>query len=213
MSKPYSNFNDDLSKEQILAAHLDGIYQKLWKSSTYRFKRENDINLQHKGVDFLLYNNSKQFYVDEKAQLDYINHSLPTFAFEISYLKNNSWREGWLFDKEKKTDIYFLVTSIKVSNDADINSGITSLKIHGVYRNRLIQSLALIGLHQGYFLEIEKSIRVSSSIGRIEIPELSPNTEGFLFYSKTNKVEQPINLVLRLDYLVKIGCGKLLFNG
>jgi len=209
-----SNFNEDLSKEQKLAKHLDNIYPEMWSSSGFTFHRNhNDINLQHRGVDGILQKNEVKFFVDEKAQLDYINSKLPTFAFEISFIKNELWREGWLFDKSKVTDIYILVTSIIVKNGDKIENGIESLKVHGIYRNKLISHLTSIGLNKSKINSLENGIRTSNSSGRVIVPELNPETEGFLFFSSQNKVEKPINLVLRLNYLIKIGCGKMIFNG
>lgn len=56
------------------------------------------------GIDLILKDKhlEKQFLVDEKAQLDYVNESLPTFAFELFYQKNGIQKQGWLFDASKK---------------------------------------------------------------------------------------------------------------
>ena len=92
-----SNFDEDLSKEEALGKYLDNIYLKLLDG--YRIQRIVDIDKQHKGIDIIISKGENVFFIDEKAQLDYLNNELPTIAFEISYIKNNSENLGWLFDK------------------------------------------------------------------------------------------------------------------
>ena len=48
--------------------------------------------------------------------------------------------------------------------------------------------------------------------GRVPIPELDRKKEGVFYYSKTNKKEQPINLVLKLSFLLEQNVGKVLFE-
>ena len=132
-----SNFKSDLQKETQLSTLLDCLYHKHLRF--YDFERISDLNLQLKGVDliFTKKSNQKAFYIDEKAQLDYINDDLPTFAFELSYQKNGSLRQGWLFDPSKKTDFYALVTAIY----SDEPQRYTSCKITMVNRANLLTFL------------------------------------------------------------------------
>lgn len=39
--------------------------------------------------------------------------------------------------------------------------------------------------------------------GRTIIQELDPQVEGYIFFSKTGKVEKPLNLILKLDFLIE----------
>lgn len=207
-----SKFNDDLSKEQLLSKYLDEFYTEKFENSDYSVKRVSDLDLQHNGVDLILYNDNNKFYVDEKAQLDYINNSLPTFAFELSYLKNNSWHKGWLFDNDKITDIYFLVTNIHTNISNNLSSGLSQIKITGIYRQNLIKLLSEKGLTEIILFNLEKKIRKSGKHGKIVLKELDPRFEGLLYYSKNNKNEQPINLVLKLDFLTTNKTGKIIFK-
>ena len=65
-----SNFNADLSKEKKLTPLLDSYYQKHLKH--YSFERVSYLKKQLLGIDLILKDNrsEKQFFVDEKAQLD-----------------------------------------------------------------------------------------------------------------------------------------------
>lgn len=207
-----SNYSEDLSKEGLLSKHLDSIYSEVFKSSKYSIIRNHDVGEQHRGVDLILSDGSNKFYVDEKAQLDYLNNSLPTFAFEISYLKHNIWHMGWLLDRNKITNIYFLITSIYTKHDDNLKSGLKRVKITGVYREKLIELLLSKGLTESKLYEIEKQIRTTGDHGRVTVEGLNPSNEGFMYFSKTNKSEQPINLVLRLNFLTNSLTGKNLFN-
>lgn len=207
-----SNFEDDLSNEVLLGKYLDSYYEQIFRDSSYSTKRIGDIGLQHRGVDVVLSTPNSIFYVDEKAQLDYLNHALPTFAFELSYLKNGSWTKGWLFDKNKLTDIYFLITNIHTIHKNDLSKGLSKLKITGVYRNKLIDLLKKKGLNETRLYELEKEFRARNKHGKIPVNELDPKREGAFYFSKTNKNEQPMNLVLKLKFLIDNQAGKSIFS-
>ncbi|MGN7513424.1 MAG: hypothetical protein ACTHOM_03550 [Allomuricauda sp.] len=199
-----SNFKADLSKEQQLTPLLDFYYQKHLKY--YSFERIFALKKQLRGIDIILKDerSAKKFYVDEKAQLDYINESLPTFAFELCYLKKGLKRQGWLFDNSKKTHFYALVTSI-FSDEA---KKFTSCNITIVNREKLIQHLDKKGLSQTY---LERIITENKGLnGKLNLDKLDARNEGYLFFSSSNKIEKPVNLILRLDYLQRIGVAKRL---
>jgi len=82
-----SSFKRNLRKEQQLSQFLDSIYQKHLKH--YNFERVNVMKRQLQGIDLVLRYRGTQneFLIDEKAQLDYLNDDLPTFAFELCYQK------------------------------------------------------------------------------------------------------------------------------
>lgn len=207
-----SNFNTDLSNEGLLAKHLDEIYKELFHSPNLSMERVNNLDLQHQGVDLILTKGNVKYNVDEKAQLDYLNTSLPTFAFEVSYLKKHIWHKGWLFDSHKITDIYFLITGIYTKEGCNLADGLAKIKIIGIYREKLIKLLESRGINESYLFEMEKDIRQKNIHGKIAIKGLNPHSEGVLYFSKNNKKEQPINLVLKLNFLIGEKIGKLLFK-
>ena len=158
------------------------------------------------GIDLVLRHkkSEKEYWVDEKAQLDYINESLPTFAFELLYVKNVVPKKGWLFDASKKTHFYALVTSI-FSDKVDV---FTSCNITFVNRKKLIKHLRGLGLSEE---NLEKVIKESTKHqGRMELEQLCPRRQGYLFFSSQNKAEKPVNLILKLDYLIDEGIAKKL---
>jgi hypothetical protein len=199
-----SKFKADLSKEKQLIPLLDSYYQKHLKN--YTVDRVVDLKQQLQGIDLILKDkhSEKEFLVDEKAQLDYINESLPTFAFELSYLKNDNPKIGWLFDTKKKTQFYALITSI-YSDEADV---FTSCTITFVNREKLLLHLDRLHLNPSYFDAIANKNK--EKLGRVFLEQLNPKTEGYLFFSTKNKAEKPVNLILKLEYLIAIGVAKRL---
>jgi len=199
-----SSFKTDLEKEQKLSVLLDTYYSK--HLEFYNFERITDKIHQFEGVD-LVFTHSKTkklFLVDEKAQLDYINETLPTFAFELSYQKKGIEKKGWLYDQKKKTDFYALVTSIY----SDLPYTFTSCKITFVNRVKLIFFLKTRGYTEQLFSDIQEMHRKTNGV--VVLEKLDSKNEGYLYFSTRNKAEKPVNLILKLDFLIKIGVAKRL---
>lgn len=202
-----SFFNRDLNKEQVLGNYLDEIYLKL----KIPFKRNHDVNLQHRGVDLIYNHLGKDFFIDEKAQLDYLNCDLPTFTFELSYLKNNKLKSGWLTDNSKITNYYFLITAINPVNKNDLTKGIINCKILSVNREKLLNYLKSIGLTKTKLDKYNTNIRNSHiKQKKTTIKELNSKTEGCIFYSN-HLDEKPINLQLRLKFLIVKNIAKSIY--
>lgn len=203
-----STFSKDLNSEQKLAKFLDDNYynDKNKFSDLYLINRVDDLDMQHKGVDLEITNTETgiKFYIDEKAQSHYVNKSLPTFAFELSYLKNNSLREGWLFDNNKITQQYFIITCIQ-----EVQNKIKSCRLISVDRDRLIALLIEKNLTQHNLSQYENEYRANNDYGKHLIREFG-DKEGFLFYTE-HLAEKPINVVFYLDYLIKQEIGTELF--
>lgn len=201
-----SFFYSDLNNEKKLGEFLDQIYHNL----KLNFERISDIDLQHQGVDIKITHNNVIYFIDEKSQLNYLNNDLPTFAFEINYLKDNSLRKGWLYDENKITDHYFLVTGIYLKSDK-IEGGIKSCKITSVNRKKLIILLNQKGITEKYLFEKSQEVRKSNLKNNIPIKELNNFKEGALFFS-TQLAEKPINLKLYLNWLIEENVAKLIYS-
>ena len=199
-----SNFKTDLKKEQQLAILLDQYYAK--NLVYYNFKRIYDRKRQFEGVDLLFTHKETglSYAIDEKAQLDYINEDLPTFAFELSYTKRNILKKGWFYDPSKKTEFYALITGIYT----DAPNAFTSCKITLVNRAKLINYLKSIGITELYLKNVVNNNEKGH--GKLKLKELDHRTEGYLYRSSNNKAEQPINLVLKLSFLLQNGLAKRL---
>ena len=202
-----SSFQSDLKQEQILAKHLDALY----KSKGWNFKRISNIEKQKQGIDLEIFYGDKVYRIDEKAQLHYLNSSLPTFTFELSYLdKHNNPKLGWLLDENKKTDYYFLITSIRTKRKIkklESTSDISSIKLTSVNHKRLLAHLGHLGLEKDMLLEYDLILRDNYSYGKNSLVELDAKTQGLIYFTKHFN-EKPMNLQLRLQYLIETGVAK-----
>ncbi|QCX01900.1 hypothetical protein FGM00_17930 [Aggregatimonas sangjinii] len=197
-----STFASDLEKEQKLHKLLDSCYRKGLKN--YSFKRIKGHRQQMIGIDLHFTSNrsGQVFSIDEKAQLDYLNENLPTFAFELQYEKTGILKQGWLFNPHKKTDFYSLITSI-YCDEPDI---FTSCKITFVNRRKLIRFLSEKRLSEE---SLKKYLNASPNHrGKLEIDQLNARNQGYLYFSRQNKAEKPVNLILRLDFLIANGVAR-----
>ncbi|QNK85596.1 hypothetical protein HOO31_03030 [Aliarcobacter cryaerophilus] len=203
-----SNFDIDLANEIRLAKFLDENYYNNKKIFPDRFilNRCSDMNKQHQGIDIEIKDTKHNIIIniDEKAQLAYINKNLPTFAFELSYIKDNQYKKGWLFDVKKQTDRYFLLTSIK-----EIDNNFVGARLISVDRYKLISLLESKKLNSEKLKKYDEYFRKTKKYGKNIINELS-SYEGFIFYTNT-LAEEPVNIVLYLNYLIKEGIGKEIF--
>jgi len=202
-----SFFARDLRKEKLLAPFLDAKYREL----NLNFERVTDLKLQKKGVDLAYKHRGKRFYIDEKAQLDYPNTTLPTFTFELSYLKNGIEKTGWLLNKYKITTHYFLIVGIYAVDKNDFEKGFTEAKIISVDRTKLLAFLDSIGITLSKLKAYNKKLRLAQKSARkTAIDELFLKTQGCLYYSKQLD-EKPINLQLRLQFLIENGIAKVIY--
>lgn len=200
------SFESDLAQEEILSKYLDSVYDE----KKLDYERIFDLDKQHQGIDVIMFVKANEYLVDEKAQLHYINNDLPTFTFELSYLKDNILKDGWLFDENKITQYYFLITGIflkKGKNKLSCPDDIEKIKITSVNRIKLIEYLSSIGLNKAKLLQYDFDLRKNNSYGKNNISELNSKTEGLIYYTKHLK-EQPINLQLRLKFLIRTGVAK-----
>jgi len=187
-----------MKKEQLLGVFLDELYTKLGM----KFDRVLNIALQRNGIDLVITKNEKQFLVDEKAQLDYLDKSIPTFAFEIGTFVGSNHRKGWLFDEQKETTHYMLVTDIMLKQKGQFTkpNDIASVKLLWLNRNKLLQFLANEGLDFAYCRKAEEEAREKGLHGSIDIDK-----EGLYFYLSAQKAEAPFNLIISRENLKKVG--------
>ncbi len=199
-----STFKSDLQKETALYPLVNRHYENNLKC--YTFERVKNRNADFRGIDLYLKHkiSGARYLVDEKAQVDYINEDLPTFAFELFYHKNEEKKLGWLLNPDKHTEFYSLITAIY----SDAPNTYTSCKITFVNRSKLLHYLRSKSLQNATWENIYKT--TLNEHGKIIIPQLQEDKEGYLFKSSKNKAEKPLNLILRLEFLVSKGIAKRL---
>jgi hypothetical protein len=200
--RPMSLYSQDLTQEGILQKYLDQKYTQAGLS----FTRVKDKNLQHKGIDVIMKGSSQSVNVDEKAQLHYINQSLPTFAMEISYLKAGRLREGWLYDKNKATEAYALVFDIKLTSNVSRLArmeDISSCEVMLLYRNKLLDALSNNGLTREYCMGKSEELRQGRGNKKIIFDS------NFNFQISSHLEEAPVNLIIRKTLLRTI-CARVI---
>lgn len=194
-----SLYQRDIAQEKILADFLSNHY----KLSSLRIKRIDDKSHQLAGVDLILEADSGlEFKVDEKAQLHYLNKDLPTFALEINYYKDREFKEGWLFDSKKVTEIYAFVFSIHLLdglNELKSEKDISSCEVIFIRRIKLMNELSKLGLDYSSCLKASQNLRSDDKLTKIE------HGSGFNFQISRHLEELPINLVVRKKFLESHG--------
>lgn len=86
----------DMNAESELAEFLDeNLYSQLLGEGKFlSIERMAEKEQQLQGIDVTAKTQNSVFYIDEKAQLYYINKNIPTFAFELQFLKGGRVIEG-----------------------------------------------------------------------------------------------------------------------
>ena len=156
--------------------------------------------MQLKGVDVEAKASSRVARIDEKAQLYYINKNLPTFAFELQFLKNDRVLTGWFLNEDLITDYYLLIwPKAKTDIIREIKADdFTELDALMVSRKKLHMYLDRYGLHRKQLIDKAEELRRSGRIGKIPTGE-----KGIYYYVSDPRkyAEAPINLVIGKNHL------------
>jgi len=200
-------FQSDLISEKKLGVYLDKVYPRIkGLEKKFIFSRKENLEQQHLGIDLVLTDkkSGQEIYVDEKAQLHYLNKSLTTFTFELSYLKNEVWKKGWFYDEKKLTQTYFLITSIVVDENKDFKN-CRLITVNRIYFQKFLEDK---GLTEEKIFEYEKLFRtdVKRYNGEQIISEID-NDFATIHCSFSNLREKPINLKVKLDALLEHNLG------
>ena len=111
----------DTAQEKILSSFLFNCYQLTdLQGDLVSITGEANKEKQKLGIDLEYKGKNSVQNIDEKAQLTYINKTLPTFVFELSSLQKGRITDGWfvLDSPRNLTHYYFLVTSIFLNYEA-----------------------------------------------------------------------------------------------
>lgn len=124
-----SEFDNDIKGENVVVEFLEKYFYSNFNFETYH--RFVDKDMQNKGVDLKFSTKQKEYIVDEKAAIRYPN-GLPTFAFELTYIKDGKVKEGWFYDNTKETNHYILIWPIR--KDVPLEK----LKVEHIYSAELM---------------------------------------------------------------------------
>ena len=189
---------DDQHAEMILDEYLDkNFYDVLFHN---HYSRIHDKENQWAGIDIILYGETHQLLIDEKAAVHYINKDLKTFTFELQFINRiHKLQQGWLYDKHKVTQEYaiYYIQSIN-ENYANMKvEDIISVEVLYINRNKLIQALETVGLDEEH---LDKTL---DYMRKNQQTYIKLNKDVNLQYSPDYQ-EQPINVKVSKAMLYRL---------
>lgn len=198
---------EDHSAENELAVFLDKfLYERFpTKDAFSSIQRIYDKETQLKGIDVkFVRKDGKSYYIDEKAQLHYLNRNLPTFALEILSYQKGYDTIGWLCNPNLMTDLFLFIWPFA---SQDSYEGITwehftKLDCLLIHKLKILSMLVSKGLTIEKMLTDARNIRASGEKGKIPIP----NLDGIYYYASYSSQykEAPINIVISKRILQKL---------
>ncbi len=187
----------DMQAASELSIFLDRcFYSRLIKRGELTSaQRIIDREMQLKGVDVIVSKNHSQAFIDEKAQLYYINKNIPTFAFELEFLLKGQETIGWFLNDSLLTDRYFLLWPNSTTSDLNCLTAKEFTLVHGLMVKKMSvrQYLENIGISKQYLLTKIKQLRKTGMIGKIP-----SGISGVYYYISDPQryAESPINIVI-----------------
>ena len=168
-------------------------------------QRVEDKEAQLAGVDVRFTGlDGTVYHVDEKAQLYYLNKDLPTFAFEIQYMREGREALGWLCNEELLTDLYLLIWHSATPDRPQQLSWdqFTRADCLLVQKRRILEMLEQEGLTLERMCQEATRLRRDGHKGKVRIDGL----RGIYYYvsDPESYQEAPINLVIAKSRLMKI---------
>lgn len=191
-----------MKAEKELGKFLDKYF---YPNLDYKSERKMDRSSQFQGIDVQLKKDNYQLNIDEKAQLYYINKSLPTFAFEVNFVNRaGNLAPGWLFNNDLQTDYYLLIWPFANTDDLIKikEESFTKIDCLMISKKKIQQYLLQEGLTKEIIMEDAIKIRNGKQKGRFGILGKS---DIYYFFSPSDKyTEVPINIVIRRNILDKL---------
>ena len=176
--------------------------ENFYKNEVSDFERFTDKENQLKGKDVKFsIDELKEILVDEKAQVDYINKNLPTFAFEVDSLQRGRLIGGWLFGKRYETEYYLLVWIFADGEGKGITADqINKLDCILIERKKIVEFLEAQGLNKATAERIGGNLRRKGEPGSF----YGDKFEFCKFYLSTHFSEMSVNIVIRKEKLKEL---------
>lgn len=201
-----------------------------------QFRRENSLEMQYNGVDLTAITNRGESHIDEKAAITASNTILPTFAFEVDSIQKGAVIPGW-FVTHNLTDTYVLcyptyfddnykrISPDAVTTRGTVDNGINTMCYLVVRKKSIKDFLCGHGVTDEFLLEQAKRMRGIYSADTSEFLRLDKSGEFRIkindnlldgIYNPLNMklstgvAEKPINLVIKRQFLERLG-GKVYF--
>ena len=195
----------DARAERELGKFLDAhLYRELEKEGRFLpFQRTEDREEQLLGVDVAARTEGAQGAIDEKAQLHHIGQDLPTFAFELSFLRGEEVVPGWLLKEGLRTTHYLLLWPHARTTDLSQITEQDFTQVEGLVleKGRLLAWLAGQGLDREALWARAQELRAQGASGRAKT-----GLPGLYYFVSPGYQECPVNLVIakrRLEELAQ----------
>ena len=195
----------DMSAESELAEFLDeNLYsQLLCEGKFLSIERMAEKEQQLQGIDVIAKTHASVAHIDEKAQLYYVNKDIPTFAFELQFLKGGRVIDGWFLNDRLKTDYYLLiwpfasVTDVKAIKKEDF----TRLDALMISKKKLREELASLGFDKEALAAKASQLRRTRTYGKI-----TTGIQGVYYFASapSKYAEAPINIVVSKARLISL---------
>ena len=187
----------DMAAEAELASFLDEyLYTPLLAEGHFSsISRVHDKEQQLKGVDVVVSTGKTTGNIDEKAQIYYVNKNLPTFAFELQFLKYGEVIEGWFLNDGLCTDYYLLIWPQATTDSIYelTKDTFTRLDALMVSKKKLRSRLKELGLSKEVLMQKAAELRRNRVYGKT-----ATGHKGIYYYLSDSRkyVEAPINIVI-----------------
>lgn len=193
-----------MGAEQELAKFLDRCFWARLKDEgiIQDWERVTDLEVQLAGTDVVLTSRKGRFACDEKSTLHYLNKNIPTFAFELSFMRNDGGEAcGWLLNDELATTHYVLSWPCAATDDFRTVrcEDFTEAEVMVVPKASLRRWLASMGADAARLAEWSRRLRASNCSGRIE-----SGRREYSFYKSVQLAEVPVNVVIYRQYLAQL---------
>ena len=204
------NRRSDTRGEKALGLFLDHyFYPKLCEIEGFSgTQRIYDAEEQKSGIDILIHDwNGKSVFVDEKAQLHYINEPRPRFAFEVSYHneKADSITDGWFVSDKNKTDYYILVWIDSAKTDRlnrIVEEDFNEITVALIAKAKISRYLEDCGYPIKRIRKIARDMRFNPNSERFKLSD-----EASIFYTKKGYDEKPINVIIEMPAILRLAYG------
>lgn len=189
----------DIQNSKIVTQYLE---KNVYPFKVCSYSRKDDIENQIKGIDCTFRLRGVDYKCDEKAATAFINKPLKTFAFELSFINRaNERQDGWLINKDLKTDLYCLIWIDKAKSSILYSyQDIQQIEVIFVKKSDILDYLKNLGWSSENLFKKDQQIRETN--GQCEMGNIWQN--GCKFSYSQQLVEKPINILIPREMLVNM---------
>ena len=195
-------YESDRNIEKEVAKFID---ENIYNNKDFDFvaRRIDNKKEQLLGVDLILSSeklNIENATVDEKCASAYWNRKLNTFSFELSFLRYGNWRQGWLLNKNLKTE-YYAICWLNATKKLFECDDITWFEIAIVKKQKILDYLASQNLTIEHLKADDEWIREhKTEKGAIGVGKY----DRCFFYYSPQLYEKPINILINKDKILEL---------